>query len=201
MRRPVVRMSGLSSTTTSRARPATGPDVLVCPRGSLLRASRSSGSACGTLRERSTTGTGKHVSVLGTSLLFLLADGLRGEGLSVTSWCAVPSEVKVATFIRTCWRTRAVLCHCCWFCTSCCVSFDCPCPWRFHRCSSWTRCYAPRCCVWCRLPDSALLCSFHRYSSWTKSFKFPVVVQRLIPMVFCSEDHNYSPVAPQHGDR
>ena len=36
------------------------------------------GSACGTLRRRSTTGTGKHVSVLGTSLLFLLADGLRG---------------------------------------------------------------------------------------------------------------------------
>ena len=32
-------------------------------------------------------------------------------------------------------------------------------------------------------------------------FKFPVVVQRPIPMVFSSEDHNYSPVAPQHGDR
>ena len=27
----------------------------------------------------------------------------------MTSWSAVPSEVKVATFIRTCWRTRAVL--------------------------------------------------------------------------------------------
>ena len=27
----------------------------------------------------------------------------------ITSWCAVLSEVKVATFIRTCWRTRAVL--------------------------------------------------------------------------------------------
>ena len=43
MWRPVVRMSGPSSTTTSRARPSTGTDVLVCPPGSLLRASRSSG--------------------------------------------------------------------------------------------------------------------------------------------------------------
>ena len=50
MRRPVVRMCGLSSTTTSRARPTTGTDVLVFLPGSLLRASRSSGSACGTLR-------------------------------------------------------------------------------------------------------------------------------------------------------
>ena len=85
MRRPVVRMCGLSSTTTSRARPTAGTHVLVCPPGSLLRASRSSASACGTLRGRSTTGTGKHVSVLGTSLLFLLADGLRGEGLGISS--------------------------------------------------------------------------------------------------------------------
>ena len=29
----------------------------------------------------------------------------------------------------------------------------------------------------------------------------PVVVQRPIPMVFCSEDHRNSPIAPQHGDR
>ena len=35
----------------------------------------------------------------------------------------------------------------------------------------------------------------HRWSSI-----FPVVVQRPIPMVFCSEDHKCSPVAPQHGD-
>ena len=84
MRRPVVRMCGLSSTTTSRA-PSTGTDVLICPPDSLLRASRSSGSASGTLRERSTTGTGKHVSVLGTSHRFLLADGPRREGLGIPS--------------------------------------------------------------------------------------------------------------------
>ena len=85
LRRPVVRMCGLSSTTTSKARLTTGTDVLVFPPGSLLRASRSSGSASGTLRGRSTTGTGKHVPVLGTSLLFLLADGLRSEGLGIPS--------------------------------------------------------------------------------------------------------------------
>ena len=32
----------------------------------------------------------------------------------------------------------------------------------------------PRCCVWCRWPDSALLCRFHRCCSWTRSFKCPV---------------------------
>ena len=44
MRRPVVRSSRWSSTTTSRARQSAGTDVLVCPPGSLLRASLSSGS-------------------------------------------------------------------------------------------------------------------------------------------------------------
>ena len=43
--------------------------------------------------------------------------------------------------------------------------------------------------------SSALLCSFHWCNSWTWSFKFPVVVQRPIPIVFCSEDHKYSLVA------
>ena len=38
--------------------------------------------------------------------------------------------------------TTAVVCAG-WFCwlryTSCCVSVYCQCPWRFHRCSSWSR--------------------------------------------------------------
>ena len=40
-----------------------------------------------------------------------------------------------------------------WFCwlryTSCCVSVYCQCPWRFHRCSSWSRSYARCYPVWC----------------------------------------------------
>ena len=81
----MVRMSGLSSTTSSRARPTSGTDVLVCPPGSLLRASRSSGSARRTQWVCCTTGTGSPVPVRMTSLLFLLADGLRGEGLGIPS--------------------------------------------------------------------------------------------------------------------
>ena len=55
------------------------------------------------------------------------------------------------------------------------VSFGCPCSWRFHRCSSWTRCYASLLRLVSIGHDSALLCSFHRCSSWTRSFEFPVV--------------------------
>ena len=67
--------------TTPHARPTSGTGVLVCPCGSLLRASRSSGSELGTRRRSSTTGTTLLVSVRMTFLLFLLGDGLRGEGL------------------------------------------------------------------------------------------------------------------------
>ena len=79
IRRPVAPTSGLSSTTTSRARPTTGTDVLVCPPGSLLRPSRSAGSASGTLRVLSTSGIRKHVPVLGSSLLFLLNEELHRQ--------------------------------------------------------------------------------------------------------------------------
>ena len=68
-------------------------------------------------------------------------------------------RVKVATFIRTRWRTREVLpSMLAGFATLCCVSIDCLCPWRFHRCSSWTRWYARRCSVWCFWSDSADNC-------------------------------------------
>ena len=88
MWRPVVRMCGLISTTTSRARPTTGTDVLVCPPGSLLRASRSSGSACETLRGMSTSCTRKHVPVLGSSLLFLLSEELHRQPRAVYKYWA-----------------------------------------------------------------------------------------------------------------
>ena len=84
--RPLVPTSGLSSTTTTRARlyhwnrcarlsswlPPEGIKVVWVG----MR------NAEGEVYCWSTAGTGKHVSVLGTSLRFLLAGGLRGEGLA-----------------------------------------------------------------------------------------------------------------------
>ena len=80
MWRPVVRRSGLR---TSRARASTGTDVLVCPPGSLLRASRSSGSGRWMRRGTSITGTRKHVSVRMSFLLFLLSEELHRQPRAV----------------------------------------------------------------------------------------------------------------------
>ena len=69
-------------------------------------------------------------------------------------------------------------------------------PWRrhscSHSCSSWRSCRP-----WFRLLKTA---GFPQLQ-FVKVVHFPVVVQRPIFMVFCSEDHSCSPVAPQHGDR
>ena len=81
MRRPVVRMSGLSSTTTSRARPTTGTDVPTRLLGSRGRVSRSSRLGIRKKGEVSGTGTSVLVSVRMPSHRCLLSDGPRGEGL------------------------------------------------------------------------------------------------------------------------
>ena len=124
--------SGLSSTTTSRARPTTGTDVLVCPPGSLLRASMSSGSASGTLRVLSTSGIRKHVPALGSSLLFLLSEELHRQPRAVYKFwapcCAFSSSPRNWQSLIRCsfWfdsgyilRQSTVACG---------------------RCNSWTRC-------------------------------------------------------------
>ena len=120
MWRPVVRMSGLSSTTTSRARPSTGTDVLVCPPGSLLRASRSSGSGRWTRRETTITGTGKHVPVHMSLLLFLLGEVLtaspgRYTNTGRAAYLPVTMQRHVPAVLRASWptwtrRTVAVVC-------------------------------------------------------------------------------------------
>ena len=62
---------------------------------------------------RSTTDTTKHVPVLGSFLLFLLADGLRGEGLGT------PSPHLGCLSRRR--QRRHVHGWCCWSSTSCCA--------------------------------------------------------------------------------
>ena len=81
MWRPVVRMR-------SRARPSTGTDVLVCPPGSLLRASRSSGSGRWMRKGTTITGTGKHVPVHMSFLLFLLSEELHRQPRAVNKYWA-----------------------------------------------------------------------------------------------------------------
>ena len=81
--RPSVPSSG--SRSSRGARPTIGTDVPTRPYGTLLRASRLSGSARSLQTVGSGSGTGILVSVLGSSHRFLLADGLRGEGLGIPS--------------------------------------------------------------------------------------------------------------------
>ena len=76
---------GCSSVTATLAKPATGTDAPARRSGSHLLASRWSGSARGLRREGSGTGTGAPVSVHMNSLLCLLSDTHRGEGLGIPS--------------------------------------------------------------------------------------------------------------------
>ena len=93
--RPSVPSSG--SRCLRMARPISGTDVHARRSGSHLRASRLSGWASGLQKGCSGSGTRKLVSELGTSHLFLLADGSRGEGLGVfltPTWVPLTSSTR-----------------------------------------------------------------------------------------------------------
>ena len=89
-----IQSGGCSSAMTPRARPTAGNRR---PRKSFWnppRASRSSGLARRTQRERSATGTRTPVSAVLTSFLFLQGDRRRGEGLGHSISGATRSRIR-----------------------------------------------------------------------------------------------------------
>ena len=79
------RPSGCCSVPPPRTGPCTGTDAPMRLPGSHLRASMSSGLVRGPRGEESGTGTRVPVPVHMTSLLCLLSEALRGEGLGIPS--------------------------------------------------------------------------------------------------------------------
>ena len=213
MRRPVVWMSGLSSTMTSRARPTTGTDVPTRLLGSRRRVSRSSGLELGMRRGTPASGTGSPVPAVTLFLLCLLSDRRRGEGLGIPS--PLPGCHLWQDYVLVCCSFGGdsgfiysdMLKNSCGIVSLLLVLLD-----MMHLVLCFLRLSIsvafPQvqfldkvlCPSLLRMVPMARQRTFHRCSSWTCSFKFPVVVQRPIPMVFCSEDHKCSPVAPQHGN-
>ena len=204
MRRPVVRMSGLSSTTTSRARPTTGTDVFVCPPGSLLRASRPSGSACGTLREVYYWHRETRVSTWDFPPL-PPADGLRVPPLG-----RLPPGV---LFIRRerCYIYSDMLENSCGIVSLLLVlldmlhlgfvSFDCPCPWRFTGAVLGPGAMPVVVASGADGQTARTIVEIPQVQFLDKVVQFPVVGQKRDSHGLPVQKTKYSPVAPQQGDR
>ena len=194
--------SGCSSLMA--ARPLTGTDAPMRLSGSRLLASTWFGSGSWMRRGPRTTGTGIRVSV-GMAFLLLLGDGQRGEELGIPSplhqchlWqddvlvsCSFGGE-SGCIYSDMLENSCGIAVIAGWFCW-----YDAPralFPSIVHdRCDSTGAVLGPG-----AMPvvvvsgadvQTAHYCVVSTGAVLGQVVQFPVVVQRLIPMVFCSEDH------------